>query len=284
MRSARSGGPGARLWSSDLCELPTIAPVTENLHTRLEGAVAIVEIDRPAAMNALDHGTLTGLRDRLAELSADDSVRAVVLTGSGEKAFAAGADIAYMAGLDAGGARDWAQLGHDTATLLETMPKVTIAAVNGVALGGGCELALACDLRYAASTARLGQPEVNLGILPGWGGTQRLARATSLGFAKDLILTGRLVGAQEALDRGLIDGIADPVLDRALETAQAIALKSLAAIAAAKRLVNGALQGDHDANLDAEIDAFGALFTGADSKEGLAAFVEKRTPRFSGAQ
>ena len=140
-------------------------------------------------MNALDVATLTQLRDRLRELADDDSARVVIVTGAGEKAFVAGADIKYMSGLDVDQAKEWGALGHETGRLLETMPKPTIAAINGFALGGGCELAVACDIRYAASGARLGQPEVNLGIIPGWGGTQRLARLCGLGVAKELIFT-----------------------------------------------------------------------------------------------
>jgi len=161
------------------------------------------------------------------------------------------------------------------------MPKPTIAAINGFALGGGCELALACDLRYASATSKLGQPEINLGIIPGWGATQRLARACGIGFAKELILTGRLVDAEEALRRGLVDELADPVLDRALETARVLAAKSPLALAAAKEAVNRALQGDHAENLRREADRFGELFASADAKEGLTAFVEKREPRFT---
>jgi enoyl-CoA hydratase len=201
-----------------------------------------------------------------------------VLTGAGEKAFAAGADIKYMSGLGVEAATAWGALGHEAGRLLETMPKPTIAAVNGFALGGGCELALACDLRYASSSARFGQPEINLAIIPGWGGTQRLARATSLGFARELIFTGRLVGAEEALAHGLVEAVHDPVLERALETARLISTKSPAAVAAAKELCNRALQGDHAANLAAEAEAFGRLFAGADAREGMAAFVEKREP------
>jgi enoyl-CoA hydratase len=233
-------------------------------------------------MNALDVATLTELRDRLRELAGDAAARVVVLTGAGDRAFVAGADIKYMSGLDAEGAKEWGALGHEAGALLEDMPKPTIAAINGFALGGGCELALACDLRYASPKAKLGQPEINLGIIPGWGGTQRLARVCGIGFAKELILTGRLVDAEEALRRGLVEELADPVLDRALETARTLAAKSPLALAAAKEAVNRALQGDRAENLRREADRFGELFASDDAKEGLAAFVEKREPRFSG--
>jgi enoyl-CoA hydratase len=233
-------------------------------------------------MNALDRPTLEELRDRLLELRDDADARVVVLTGSGEKAFAAGADIKYMTGLGVEEATEWGELGHQAGQLLETMPKPTIAAINGFALGGGCELALACDLRYASSSAKLGQPEINLGIIPGWGGTQRLARVCGLGFAKDLILTGRLADAEEALARGLVNGVHDPVLDKALETARLLASKSPLALAAAKRAVNHVLQGDHVENLQREADEFGGLFGSEDAKEGLSAFAEKREPRFAG--
>jgi len=241
-----------------------------------DGAVAVVTIDREEALNALDVATLTELRDRLREVGGDATVRAVVLTGAGEKAFAAGADIKYMSGLDAEQAKAWGALGHETTAALETMPKPAIAAINGFALGGGCELALACDLRYASGRAKLGQPEINLAIVPGWGGTQRLTRVCGIGVAKDLIYTGRTVGAEEALRVGLINEIADPVLERALEVAHSLAAKSAGALALAKRLVNMA----PDA-LEAEAREFGELFDSADAKEGLIAFVEKRPPRFT---
>jgi len=247
-----------------------------------EEAVALVTVDRQDALNALDVATLTELRDRLRELAQDGDVRAVVLTGAGEKAFVAGADIKYMSGLGVDEAKEWGALGHEAGRLLETMPKPTIAAINGFALGGGCELALACDIRYAATAAKLGQPEVNLGIIPGWGGTQRLARVCGLGVAKELIFTGRVIGADEALRIGLVNAVHDPVLDKAGETAALLASKSPIALRLMKDLANRALGGDHAANLDAEGDTFGELFSSADAKEGLTAFVEKREPVFRG--
>jgi len=245
-----------------------------------DDTVAIVTIDRPDALNALNVETLSALRDELRGLS--DGVRVVVLTGAGDRAFAAGADIKYMSGLDAPAAKEWGALGHETTRLLETMPRPTIAAINGFALGGGCELALACDLRYASSKAKLGQPEINLGIIPGWGGTQRLARVCGIGVAKELILTGRTVDAEEALRVRLVNAVHDPVLDKALETAHLLASKGPLALAAAKTAMNRALSGDPERNLAAEADDFGGLFSSADAKEGLAAFAEKREPRFFG--
>jgi enoyl-CoA hydratase len=218
------------------------------------------------------------------ELSGAESTRVVVLTGAGEKAFAAGADIKYMSGLGVAEAKEWGALGHDATRLLETMPKPTIAAVNGFALGGGCELALACDIRYAASTAKLGQPEINLGIIPGWGGTQRLARVAGVGVAKELILTGRTVDADEALRRGLVEAVFEPdeLMEKTLERARQIASKSPLALAAAKEAVNRAFQGEHADNLGHEAGSFGDLFGSEDAKEGLAAFVERREPTFRG--
>jgi enoyl-CoA hydratase len=233
-------------------------------------------------MNALDRPTLEELRQGLQELAGDVSTSVVVLTGAGDRAFVAGADIKYMSGLDVEEATAWGELGHNCAQLLETMPKATIAAIQGFALGGGCELALACDLRYASSSAKLGQPEINLGIIPGWGGTQRLARVCGIGVAKDLILTGRLVDADEALRIGLVNGVHDPVLEKASEVAALLASKSPVALAAAKRVTNHALQGDHVDNLQREAREFGDLFATEDAKEGMTAFAEKREPRFVG--
>jgi enoyl-CoA hydratase len=249
-----------------------------------EDGIAVLTVNRPEALNALDSATLTELRDRLREVAEAADVRVVVLTGAGDKAFVAGADIKYMSGLEVGEAREWGALGQEAGSLLETMPKPTIAAVNGFALGGGCELVLACDFRYAARTAKLGQPEVNLGIIPGWGGTQRLARAVGIGTAKELVLTGRMVDADEAQRIGLVNAVFEPaeLMEKTLETARALAAKGPLALSAAKRTLNRALAGDHAENLEQEAADFGELFTSADAKEGMTAFAEKREPTFKG--
>ena len=255
-----------------------------SVRVALDGGVATITVDRPEAMNALDVGHAEELRDRLAELAQDDDARVVVLTGAGEKAFIAGADIRYMQSLGVLEARRWGELGHACGSLLETMRKPTVAALNGYALGGGLELALACDLRLAATTAKLGQPEINLGILPGWGGSIRLARTTTLGYAKELIFTGRTVDAAEALERGLVNAVHEPgeLMAKTRELCETLAAKSPLALAYAKEATNLALQGEHRASLETEARLFAMLFASEDQKEGMAAFVEKREPTFRG--
>jgi enoyl-CoA hydratase len=249
-----------------------------------DGGTVIVTVDRPEAMNALDLEHAETLRDTLTELAADETARVVVLTGGGEKAFIAGADIKYMQGLGVIDARRWGELGHACGNLLETMPKPTIASINGYALGGGCELALACDLRLASANARIGQPEIDLGILPGWGGSVRLARTTTLGFAKAMILTGRPVDAAEALEHGLVNAVYEPgeLRERTLELCRGLEAKSPLALAYAKEAVNLSLQGPHRTNLESEARLFAMLFASEDQKEGMAAFTEKRPPEFTG--
>src|SRR5688572_1328139 len=249
-----------------------------------DGGTAIVTVDRPEAMNALDVEHLESLRESLAGLAEDDSARVVVLTGAGEKAFIAGADIKYMQGLGVLEARRWGQLGHDCGSLLETMPKPTIASINGYALGGGCELALACDLRVASSNAKIGQPEIDLGIIPGWGGSVRLARTTTFGFAKELVFTGRPVDAEKALAHGLVNAVYEPgeLREKTLELCRGLEAKSPLALAYAKEAVNVALQGPHRTNLEIEARLFAMLFSSEDQSEGMAAFAEKRPPEFTG--
>jgi enoyl-CoA hydratase len=255
-----------------------------SLDVERDGGIATVTVNRPDALNAVDVEHAEALRRHLEELAADEAVRVVVLTGAGEKAFIAGADIKHMQSLGVLEARRWGELGHACGHLLETMPKPTIAAINGYALGGGLELALACDLRVAASTAKLGQPEINLGILPGWGGSIRLARTTTLGFAKELIFTGRTIDAAEALEHGLVNAVFEPgeLVDKTRELAQGLVAKSPLALAYAKEATNLALQGPHKTNLEIEARLFAMMFSSEDQKEGMAAFVEKRDPKFSG--
>lgn len=248
------------------------------------GAVAVLTLDNPGKLNALSVEMLDALAAHLDAVEGDDAVRAVVITGAGDKAFAAGADIGHMREATVAEARDYAAAGHALFNRVEAFPKPVIAAINGYALGGGCELVLACDIRIAADTARLGQPEVNLGIFPGWGGTQRLPRLTSPGVAKELILTGRHVDASEALAIGLVNHVhpAGEVVDRAVAMGELIAAKSPLAVATAKRLVNAALEDGYADALGRELAAFGDAFATEDQREGMAAFFEKREPRFTG--
>jgi enoyl-CoA hydratase len=248
------------------------------------GAVAILTLNRPDALNALSPELIEEMDGHLDRLEADEGVRAVVVTGAGERAFSAGADIAHM--LDAAplDALAFARRGQALMDRLEGFSRPVIAAVNGYALGGGCELALACDLRVAAESAVLGLPEVTLGIVPAWGGTQRLARLTSLGFAKEVVLTGRRVTAEEARMAGMVNHVhpVSHVLERAVALAEEIASHPPIAVAAAKALVTAAPDGHLAGGLARERDAFALSFTTEDRREGMAAFLEKRPPRFSG--
>ena len=254
------------------------------LRISLDGRVAIVTIDRAKVLNALNTALMEELMHTLTDLGSDAGVGVLVLTGTGEKSFIAGADIKEMAGKTPLEARAYSELGQEIAHKLETMRKPTIAAVNGYALGGGCEIALACDVRLASENAFFGQPEINLGIMPGWGATQRLARATNIGYAKELILTGRMIDAQEALERGLVQHVypAAELMPKAVELATAMAAKSPIALYYAKEATNRSLHGDIGGNLVHEADLYSLMFSTEDAREGLNAFVEKRDPTFIG--
>jgi enoyl-CoA hydratase len=246
--------------------------------------IGLLTLSRPSVLNALDTPTLNELRTRLIAFADDEAVRVVVLTGAGERAFSVGADIHEMKAKTPADARIFAKLGQDCARALETMAKPTIAAVNGVALGGGFELALACDLRYAIAGAGFGFPEINLGLIPGWGGIQRLARASGVAFARELVLSGRSMNADEALARGILHGVCEPaaLMDIVRERAGLLAAKSPLALARAKRALNDALQGSHEQNLHHEGELFAGLFGTTDAREGMSAFLEKREARFEG--
>ncbi len=255
-----------------------------SIEVRREDRVAILTINRPEVLNALSTALLDELRSELAAIARDTTIGCLILTGAGDKAFIAGADIGEMATKTPLEARDYAELGQECARLLETMRAPTIAAVNGYALGGGCEMALACDIRLCSENAVFGQPEVDLGIMPGWGATQRLARTTSMGFAKEMIFTGRRVKADEALARGLAQHVVplEELMPMALKMAHEISAKSPVAIAYAKESTNRALAGDLATNYMVEADLFSILFSTEDAKEGLRAFIEKRAPNFQG--
>jgi enoyl-CoA hydratase len=250
------------------------------------GAVVTITLNRPTVLNALNNELLGALERLLAEIKNDTTARAVLITGTGERAFAAGADISELAALDGSAAGEaQARTGQRVTQLLETLPLATIAAVNGFALGGGCELAMACDIRIASENAKFGQPEVNLGIPPGYGGTQRTTRLLGAGMALYLCLTGEMIDAAEALRIGLVQRVVPigDLLPEAQRIAQLIASKAPLAVAATKRAIyDGAALSLGD-GLALEARHFGAMFETADFREGTQAFLAKRKPVFRGA-
>lgn len=248
----------------------------------LEGPVAVLTIDRPKALNALNQQVLSELDAAITQVSARPDTRALIITGGGEKAFVAGADIGEMAGYTTAQALAFATRGHQVLARLEALPIPVIAAVNGFALGGGLELALACDFVYASEKAKLGLPEVSLAVIPGFGGTQRLTRLLGRARAKELILTGDPIDAAKAKEIGLVLEVLAPeaLLPRCKEVAQKIASRGPVAIAQAKRVIEaGADLPLKDAN-ELERQAFAVLFGTDDQKEGMRAFVEKRKAAF----
>jgi enoyl-CoA hydratase len=248
-----------------------------------DGAVATLTIDRPERLNALNLATVTELRSHCDELAADDTVRAVVLTGAGEKAFVAGADISELARLDGPGAERYATGGQDLMWRLENLGKPVIAALGGFALGGGLELAMACTLRWAASGARLGLPETGLGLIPGFGGTQRLPRLVGRGRALELILGGEPITAEQALEWGLVTRVLprEELLPAAQEHAATLAARPAVALRAALKAVGEGANMTPDAAVRLEAALFGVTCASGDAREGCQAFLEKRKPQFS---
>lgn len=253
----------------------------------VDPGIRIIKISRPRALNALNTETLQELKRALQREAQDPSTRVVILTGEGAKAFIAGADIAEMKDKSPSEGVLFAQLGHEVTKLLELMPKPTIAAVNGFALGGGTEMAIGCDFIVASENAVFGQPEVGLGIIPGFGATIRLAKFVGLPMAKELIFSGRRIKAEEARAIGLVNHVfpSQGFLDQAIEVARGISAQSFTAVARAKQLLNEFSESTGlNFKLDAEAQAFGQLFGGTDQREGMAAFTEKRKPRFAGLE
>ena len=246
------------------------------------GAIEILTINRPKALNALDAQVLDTLASIVESMAGDSDLRAVIVTGAG-KAFVAGADIASMRGLDPVGAEAFAALGSRVGTALAGLSVPVIAAINGFALGGGCEIAMSCDIVLAGPYAKFGQPEVKLGVIPGFGGTQRLTRRVGIGRALDLCLTGRIIDVDEALAMGLCDRkVGEDVVAKALEVAEQIAANGPVAARLIKRVVHDNADADLRTALAAERALFALCFATADQKEGMAAFLEKRAPAFQG--
>lgn len=250
-----------------------------------DGGTVVLTMNRPEKLNALNEALVRALHDAVVELDADMSVRVVVLTGAGEKAFVAGADIAAMSEMSTTAAKAFADLGHAVGERLERAHFPVIAAVNGFALGGGCELALACDFAYASDKAKFGQPEVNLGVVPGFGGTQRLTRRVGIGRARELVYTGDTLDAYEALRIGLVNAVvpAGELLAKVRDVAKKIEAKGPLAIAQAKRLVYRGEDVPLAVANELEAQAFSALFGSLDQREGMKAFLEKRKATFTGA-
>lgn len=250
----------------------------------VEGAIATLTINRPERLNALDRAVIAQIGAAVEKVRADTTLRCLIVTGAGEKAFVAGADIAEMKAMSESEAHMFSREGQDVFASIEALPIPAIAMVQGFALGGGCELALACDFIYASEKAKLGQPEVKLGVIPGFGGTQRLMRRVGAAKARELVYTGEILGAEEALRIGLVNAVfsAAELSAKTRATAASIAERGPFALAQAKRVM---LEGEGmplGAACALEAQAFARCFTTADQKEGMAAFLEKRPPAFKG--
>jgi enoyl-CoA hydratase len=254
----------------------------KNLIIEKNGSIGFLKINRPEALNALNKDTLTEISKVVDELEKDSKIKVVILTGVGDKAFIAGADIKQMANLTTLEAKEFSKIGHDTLNKIENSRLIFIAAVNGYALGGGCETLMACDIVIAAKSAKIGQPEINLGVHPGFGGTQRLPRLIGRMKAKELILTGRNIDANEAFEIGLANMVVDD--DKLIETVEKIAgkISSKSGIQTRfiKELINKGADIDLNSALSLEISYFASSFSTHDQKEGMKAFIEKRKPEF----
>ncbi|MBN1855782.1 MAG: enoyl-CoA hydratase/isomerase family protein [Dehalococcoidia bacterium] len=253
-----------------------------NLTVEIEKPIAIVTVNRPKVLNALNLETVDELAAAFAMLDANEDVRAIIMTGSGEKAFVAGADITEFRGKTAPEMFPFAKKGHDAARIMESMGTPIIAAVNGFALGGGCEMAMACDMRFASETAQFGQPEILLGLIPGMGGTQRLARLVGLGIARELIYSGDRITAQRAYEIGLVNKVfpADQLMEETKKFALKLAAKPSHALKMAKLAMNYGYDLSLDNALMVETQCFAQCWSHPDLEEGVGAFIEKRKANF----
>jgi enoyl-CoA hydratase/carnithine racemase len=264
--------------------LPRAALALANVKYEKKGLIAYVTVNRPKVLNALNTPTWTDLQTAFEDAKADASVQGVILTGAGDKAFIAGADISELADVDAYGAEESSRFGQGVLDFIENLGKPVIAAINGFALGGGCETAMACTIRIAAEHAKFGQPEVKLGLLPGGGGTQRLPRLVGKGRALQLILTGETISAQEAYRIGLVNEVvaAAGLIDRAETILKQVAANAPIAVKFSLEAANKGLQTGQSEGLALEASYFGICAATQDKKEGTSAFLEKRTPKFHG--
>lgn len=256
----------------------------KNILIDSQEGITTITFNRPKAMNALNGELLEELSAALEDITGDESVRVLVLTGAGEKAFVAGADITELATFNSLQAKYFSQKGHEVMNKIGGLAIPAIAAVNGYALGGGCEMALACDFIYASDTAAFGLPEITLGLIPGFGGSQRLARAIGAALTKELVYTGKMIKAEEAKAMGLVNQVFDAanLMEETMKTARAIAMKGKVALRAAKQAISNGLNTDLATGLSIEQDAFALCMASEDAREGTGAFLEKRKPVFKG--
>lgn len=256
----------------------------KNIIFNLEDGIATITFNRPKALNALNKELLEELAAALDRIAADEEIRVLILTGSGEKSFVAGADITELATFNALQAKIFSQTGHAVIGKLQELDIPVLAAVNGFALGGGSEMALACDFIYASENAKFGLPEITLGLIPGFGGTQRLARLIGMNRTKELVFTGQMISAAEAEKMGLVNKVfpQEALMEEALKTAKTMASKGKVSLRAAKQTINSGMDVDLATGCKIEIDAFALCMASEDGKEGTSAFLEKRPAKFTG--
>lgn len=256
----------------------------ENIIFQIEEGIATITFNRPEVLNALNKESLKELSHALDEISADEDIRVLILTGAGEKSFVAGADISMFPTFNVLKAKLFSEMGHNLMSKLQELPIPVIAAVNGFALGGGCEVAIACDFIYASENAMFGLPEITLGIIPGYGGTQRLPRLIGMNMAKEMIFTGKMIPATEAHFIGLVNKVCpqEQLMDEVIKTAKSIVSKGKVSLRAAKQAINNGMNVDLDTGLRIETDAFALCLASPDAIEGTSAFLEKREANFKG--
>jgi enoyl-CoA hydratase len=254
----------------------------ESILFSVEHQIALITFNRPKALNALNSALLDEFSDALHQVAKDDEIKVLILTGAGEKAFVAGADITELSRLNSLESKAFAQKGHWVMNMLQALPIPVVAAVNGFALGGGSEIALASDFIYAAANAKFGFPEINLGLIPGFGGTQRGPRAIGMNLAKEMIFTGKLISAEEAAGIGMVNKVCAPesLMEEVFKVARDIASKGRVSLRAAKRAINSGMNVDLATGCEIEINEFALCFSSEDAKEGTSAFLEKRKAQF----